>query len=105
MDAAFTVSRYSVQHGSDKRRAVSITLADGDDVWRARVEFSDDPADLEQHHVEMCDEHCGRVLMAADYLESFVDLLRSAVPVYVSFSTDADLFLVTARDAADEKAA
>lgn len=105
MDAAFTVAAYSVQQEPDQGRRASITLTDPDNRWRARVDFVADPDDTARSHVEMCDESCGLVLMAADYLEHFVELLRSDAPLYVSFSTDEDLFFVTASTYEDAIAA
>ena len=97
MDAAFTVDTYSVRRGASSHGA-SITLADQDRVWKARVDFVPETDTAERPAVEMWDEHSGIVRMAADCLDSFVELLRSASPVYVSFSTDADVFLITGKE-------
>jgi len=97
MDAAFTVGNYSVRRDG-KSRDASITLADQNRVWKARVDFVPEPNDNGRPTVEMWDDHSSVVRMAADFLDSFVELLRNESPVYVSFSTDADVFFVTGKE-------
>lgn len=97
MDAGFTVGAYSVRRGNGKDGA-SITLTDRKRVWKARLEFVPVADDEERPGVELEDDHCGRVLMAADALDVFIDLLHTGAPLYVAFSTDTDMFLVTAKD-------
>ena len=49
---------------------------------------------MDRSTVEIQDDNVGRVLMTSDSLEPLVDLLKNENPVYVSFSTDTNLFIV-----------
>ncbi len=94
MDAAFTVGTYSVNVDDNNHANASITLADKDDVWKARVDFAPADDDIDGSPVEMRDDNIARVLMTTDSLEPLVDLLKNENPVYVSFSTDTNFFIV-----------
>ncbi len=93
-DAAFTVGAYSVNVPDNNQANASITLTDEDDVGEARVDFSPGSDDMDGSPVEIGDDNVGRVLMTSDSLEPLVDLLKNENPVYVSFSTDTNLFIV-----------
>ena len=94
MDAAFTVGTYSVNVDDNNHLYPSITLIDKDEVWKARVDFAPLSEDIDRSTVEMRDDNFGRVLMTAECLEPLVDLLKNEHPVYVSISTDTNLFII-----------
>ena len=94
MDAAFTVGTYSVNVAGNNHANASLTLTDKDDVWEAQVDFTPGSDDMDRSTVEIRDDNCGRVLMTSDSFEPLVDLLKNESPVYVSFSTDTNFFIV-----------
>ena len=94
MDAAFAVGTYNVNVADSNHSNASLTLTDKDDVWEAQVDFAPASDDIDSSTVEIRDDNCGRVLMTSDSLESLVDLLKNESPVYVSFSTDTNYFIV-----------
>ena len=94
MDAAFTVGTYSVDVDDNNHANASITLTDRDDVWKARVDFVPRSDDIDYSTVEMQGDNVSAVLMTIESLEPFVEMLENETPVYVSFSTDTNFFIV-----------